>query len=427
MRIERAHGSGARSSNHRSDSLERNGGPAREFLITRAPRTARTKGASVSQESADRHPTNAWLALTNQCNLRCAHCSIRYDENKPTSLIELSDTAFERFATEILPHLKTLKLGGNNLGEQLKATNWSQRVAPLLASDARLTLQTNGLLLTPELTEQLVAGGAEFDISIEGPDADSYSLIRGDHFDRMLSSVGMIADARKRHPDSGTRVVFSYAMFADNVRGLPDVIRLAAEHGIDAVAAMHLVPAWEEQRHQSLVYHRTLSNETISSARTIAHELGVELIAPRPFDTGTMSRNAVELKTRGGDRRLKACMHPWTSVSVNEKGEVTPCCNAYMVMGDLNDASFDSIWNGRKYRRLRGTVNSDKPPVNCRTCVLRDYEGTDEPLLLAAIGPNPEFTASMLLMRRAQKALQRSRIGARVLPIAKNLYRKRGA
>lgn len=380
----------------------------------------------MSQKSAYRYPTNAWLALTNQCNLRCAHCSIRYDENKPTELIEFSDKAFGRFVAEILPHLKTLKLGGNNLGEQLKTSNWSERIAPLLASDARLTLQTNGLLLTPDLVEQLVAGGAEFDISIEGPDAASYSLIRGDHFDRMLSSVGMISEAQARHPESGARVVFSYAMFADNVRRLPDVIRLAAERHVDAVAAMHLVPAWEEQRHQSLVYHRTLSNETIASARVTAEELGVELIAPLPFDSGTMSRNAVELAARETDDGLKPCMHPWTSVSVNEKGEVTPCCNAYMVMGNLNNSSFDQIWTGGKYRKLRDSVNSDKPPVNCRTCVLRDYEGTDEPLLLAAIGPNPGFAASMLVIRRAQSALRSSPLGSRVLPIAKSIYRRRG-
>ncbi|HEX9092837.1 MAG TPA: radical SAM protein, partial [Coriobacteriia bacterium] len=375
--------------------------------------------------TSDAYPVNAWLALTNQCNLRCVHCAIRYDENRPTERIELSDAAFRAFVTQILPHLETLKLGGNNLGEQLTATGWRERIAPLIASGVKLTLQTNGLLLTDEVVEELVAAGAEFDISVEGADAASYAVIRGNHFDQMLASVARIVEARSRHPESGTRVLFSCVAFHDNARQLPELVRLAARTGADAVAVMHLVPVWEEQRYQSLVYHRSLANEAFAEARRVAEECGVELIAPRPFDVGAMSRKGTSGAAGAGDvRPLPSCGHPWTSVSVNEKGEVTPCCNSYMVMGDLNAGSFDRIWNGTRYRRLRATVNTPGAPVNCRTCVLRDYEGTDEPLLLAAIGPNPGFAASMMFMRRAQRALRGSRLGARVLPAAKNAFRR---
>lgn len=373
-------------------------------------------------------PANGWIALTNQCNLRCAHCAIRYDENRPTERVELSDRAFEEFRSQVLPQLRTLKIGGNNLGEQLAAEKWPQRSAAILESGVKLTMQTNAVLLEEQDIERLVSAGVEFDISVEGADAESYARIRGGHFDTVMGAVGRIAEARSRSRGPRSRIVFSFAIFHDNARQLPALIRLAAGLGVDAVAAMHLIPVWEEQRYQSLVYHRALANEVIAQAREVAEECGVELIAPRPFTVGSMSRRASgggpAADERAEDAAPRPCPHPWTSVSVNERGEVTPCCNSYMVMGDLNRSSFDEIWNGRRYRRLRDTVNTAKAPANCRTCVLRDYSGTDEPLLLAAIGPNPAFAQSIVVVRRIQRALRNSPVGARILPWAKRVYRK---
>lgn len=50
------------------------------------------------------------------------------------------------------------------------------------------------------------------------------------------------------------------------------------------------------------------------------------------------------------------CEYPWTSLTVMADGSVVPCTqdyNAEMVLGNVNEASLEEIWNGQRYRDLR--------------------------------------------------------------------------
>lgn len=48
------------------------------------------------------------------------------------------------------------------------------------------------------------------------------------------------------------------------------------------------------------------------------------------------------------------CTKPWTSFEINDhKGIVTPCCWSKLHCGDINDASFEEIWNGPAFQAMR--------------------------------------------------------------------------
>ena len=74
-------------------------------------------------------------------------------------------------------------------------------------------------------------------------------------------------------------------------------------------------------------------------------------------------------------RRL--CTVPWTSAVVLGNGDVAACCVPGLVMGNLNEASMQEIWNGKSYQELRATVNSDKPLPTCAACPM--FRLTDNP------------------------------------------------
>jgi hypothetical protein len=46
-------------------------------------------------------------------------------------------------------------------------------------------------------------------------------------------------------------------------------------------------------------------------------------------------------------------------------------------MGNLNEASMEEIWNGKRYRDLRATVNSAAPLPVCAACPM--FRHTDNP------------------------------------------------
>lgn len=48
------------------------------------------------------------------------------------------------------------------------------------------------------------------------------------------------------------------------------------------------------------------------------------------------------------------CDHPWTHFEVNNpNGDVTMCCDNQTVLGNVNDASVEEIWNNEKFQAIR--------------------------------------------------------------------------
>src|SRR5207248_9005689 len=128
--------------------------------------------------------------------------------------------------------------------------------------------------------------------------------------------------------------------------------------GVDEVSVRHSMPSLEGQRCQSLFYHQNAANRAFDEARAIARGTDVVLQLPPPYPVRPLGHEdslRIRVKDRYG-RELGArpasdvqprCHHPWTSVSINEKGEVYPCCQSNLLMGDLKKSSFDDIWNNR--------------------------------------------------------------------------------
>ena len=59
------------------------------------------------------------------------------------------------------------------------------------------------------------------------------------------------------------------------------------------------------------------------------------------------------------------CEFPWTSLTVMADGSVVPCTQDYdceMTLGNVNNESLESIWNGPKYKQFRQWHISGKFP-----------------------------------------------------------------
>ena len=70
-------------------------------------------------------PTRAWLSVTGKCNLLCTHCPRSLVDEQFLSSDEMTPSVFQRVKQEVFPWLALLRVGGNNLGEQLFAKSWN--------------------------------------------------------------------------------------------------------------------------------------------------------------------------------------------------------------------------------------------------------------------------------------------------------------
>lgn len=335
-------------------------------------------------------PKYAWLSFTGRCNLSCVHCPSRISGKEPHDAEDMSPDLFSKIEREVFPHLQVCKIGGNNNGEQLFARDWDPFMERMKGYPFSLWLITNGTKLHREQIRALVERESIIDISIEAATEKTYRRIRGTGLPALIENVKAIEEERILQKKR-CELRFSFTAFQENITELCELLRLAKELKADRVCVTHITPMSPDQRYQSLIFHRALSNQCLEEARELADEIGLTLDLPPLFPLGDMTG------TGGPTNDLypwltKKCFHPWTTVSLNEKGDVTPCCISNTVMGNLGEQSLGEIWGSRMYRNLRKRVNSRDPWVECRRCVLRGEKFTsvhciDEEALLWVVGP----------------------------------------
>jgi len=380
-------------------------------------------------------PSFAWVGLTSRCNLNCAHCQrmhlraqgVLKPRNMPVEV-------FDKIEAQLLPHLKRIQFGGNNFGEPLLIPNWDDVFERISRFGLRISVVSNGSLLNSQRIAAMVRAGVEFNFSLEGAKPETYERIRGCGFDEFCAFVEETCRTRDQSPDCGARVNLGFTARRDNIEEVAELLSLSSRLGVDRLTITHFVPWAEEQRLLSLVYHKELANEQLALARREAQSRGLLLDLPAlfPLDGGPP---AVDVAGSNGCAGQAPCLLPWNSVSINENGDVMPCCATSVVLGNLKCADFHEIWNGRRYRKLRDTVNTPRPLRFCAGCGLRGIEigadhalsfPSDEAILLGGIGTEANGKAPSGL-RRVKQIITRRRWARRVLPTLTEFYRRHAA
>ncbi len=77
------------------------------------------------------------------------------------------------------------------------------------------------------------------------------------------------------------------------------------------------------------------------------------------------------------------CLKPWNHLHISIFGKVAPCCLASIddtySLGDINEESFEQIWNGEKMRQFRLDMLQDKPNFRCHQCYTQEKMGLNSP------------------------------------------------
>jgi len=149
-----------------------------------------------------------------------------------------------------------------------------------------------------------------------------------------------------------------------NIRELPEFVRLAHQLGVDFVEGKFLCAYTPDMWTQSLVYHRNLCNRMFEEAEKVAKELGIKLHLPAYFDL-SLTRAQMD---KG--EFLDSCREPWEYIYVTNEQTVRACCCNMSIMGDLEKTGLDEIWNGKEYQGFRQHLSSDKKQYVCRFCFL---------------------------------------------------------
>jgi SynChlorMet cassette radical SAM/SPASM protein ScmF len=213
------------------------------------------------------HPlSQLYFYLTEGCNLVCRHCWIapKFDPNArfPTLDLGLLETA--------IAEAKPLGLSGVKLtgGEPTLHPQFTTILDLIRREELRLTLETNGLLMTPALAQEIARFQNPFiSTSLDGADAATHEWVRGvpGSFDATTRAVKILAEA-------GLRPQIIFSLMKHNASQVEQIIRLAEQLGAASVKFNVIQPtARGEKLHDA---DATLSiGELITLGRKIEHAL----------------------------------------------------------------------------------------------------------------------------------------------------------
>jgi radical SAM protein with 4Fe4S-binding SPASM domain len=328
-------------------------------------------------EKAFGGPVRANLMLTNRCNMRCIHCYfyspyLDLPMLSPLRRTKLENKAFDdphclralqrvdadtslirKFASDLF-RLGTVRFELSGQGELLLHRDAIEIMGFMKHAGVYCTANTNGTLLNREIVDELIRIG--FDELRITTMAGTPGLYVHTHPGSQETIFFKLRDnllyLNERKMERGVRkpeVTLVFVVIAQNCDGIMDFARFAARVGADRVlfrpvddledAGLAKVVPTDTQ--SELVRGQLAETRTFLKSRGIRHNIdNFQRVFRTQLDTSELYRRI-------------PCYIGWLSVEVGPDGEIYPCCRCYEPLGNINEQSFQEIWNGQGYSRFR--------------------------------------------------------------------------
>ena len=316
------------------------------------------------------------------CNLKCTMC----EEHSPfsTYIKEKLGGKHRRMPMEWLEDIfRQAKAMGvreiipSTMGEPLIYKHFAYMVQLCYNYDMRMNLTTNSTF--PRTTEKtatewaklLVPICSDIKISWNGATAEtSKKVMLGLDFEQATKNVKDLIAVRNRHYElTGyyCRLTFQLTFLQNNMHELADIVRLAAEWGIDRVKGHQLWSHFQEIEHLSFRQNEasiTQWNEYVKEAQEAAKGTKVLLENIIPLQATETKEVPFEYDCPFLNREL------WVSAT----GKISPCCapdelrNSLGDFGNIQTETLEKVLASEKYQYL--AKNYKNIPL-CQTCTMR--------------------------------------------------------
>ena len=321
------------------------------------------------------------------CNLRCVMCeehsphsprqAARRAEGLPRRLMPYE--LIERVVADAAPH-GLREIIPSTMGEPLLYDGFEDILGLCSKHGVKLNLTTNGTF--PRLgarawAERIVPVTSDVKISWNGATRETHeAIMTGSRWDDALANVRTFIAVRDDHADSGghrCRVTFQLTFLETNAAELADIVRLAADLGVDRVKGHHL---WA---HFDAIDPLSMRRSPDAIRRWNAAVLAARAaVAERPHRNGgsvllenifLLDEDATGDLAPGG-----RCPFLGQEAWVSALGRFDPCCapdaqrRTLGDFGDLHERGLLHIWHGDAYRQL---VASYRNRALCLGCNMR--------------------------------------------------------
>lgn len=281
---------------------------------------------------------NGTVIVTYRCNARCNMCSRYKRPSSPDEEISL-DTIKK------LPQMYFTNITG---GEPFIRTDLKDIVRELYKKSDRIVISTNGFF-----TDRIIDLCKEFPnvgirISIEGLE-ETNNAIRGldDGFNRGYTTLKKLVEMH--HPDVG----FGMTVQDANAKDLVPLYKLSDELNMEfATASLHNSFYFVESN--NIIKDRPMVAKNFEN---LINEL-LKSNSPKKWFRAYFNHGLINYIY--GQKRLLPCDMAFDTFFIDPYGDVMPCngTKEKEVMGNLNEQSWDELWNSEQADKVRKKVRS---------------------------------------------------------------------
>lgn len=304
-------------------------------------------------EILDTFPYHAFIDPSTICNLRCPFCAVGKGTTEQVKHLMPFDD-FKSIMDMVGQYLLQVEI--YQYGEPFLNPDIYRMIEYAKSFHIYTRISTSLNVFNREKADRLVASGLDYlTLSIDGASQEAYSKYRvGGNFDKVISNVEMILEAKKARKSKTPLLVWQFLLFKHNEHEVEKAREMAKKMGIDVFSLM-------------LGYVPPEEKEWVPS-EDIMDRYGL-LNSP---ERGTKP-DALGMK------KYDVCKWLWTHLIVSSNGIISPCCRRSVNIPEFGNIfevkEFMDLWNSdgfRSARRFFATGKLQEPKTLCETCPIEN-------------------------------------------------------
>jgi radical SAM protein with 4Fe4S-binding SPASM domain len=312
------------------------------------------KELEAGKEILQSYPRRLVFELTNACNLNCIMCGRNAADFKP----KMFDMDVFRSFEPLMDTIEEVTLMG--WGEPTIHPNFNEMLEIIDRHSARKYFCTNGMNLKKIKDAIFDCHVDVFAVSLDGgTDETNGRIRRGSKIDQITADLADIVEIKRSRGLKYPWINFVFCAMRSNMEELPDLVRLAAEIGLEEVKVVYLTVFGEDMMNESLWGHEDLVREVFEEAIQVGEELGVALKLPHYVGEDV-----------AGNHFHKDCFVSWRDFFLGSDGYVRPCMSTPTQFFRYDRTKpFLEMWNAPEYQNYRRIVNDQKKmDAPCKRC-----------------------------------------------------------
>ncbi len=294
--------------------------------------------------------------VTNRCNSKCVMCGIWKRKEKEDMNIERFNEIFSK--SKILKNLNTITITG---GEPFLRDDLDKFIEVITkhSKPIQIRFSTNGFLTENILKfmehalKKYKSNKFSIKISMDGVGKE-HDKMRGipGAFDKVLQTIKELSKLKEKYKKR-LGLGLSYTATSNNLEEIHKVKDLALQHGWEFFYKPYMKAKLLdnlENLDDELSIKPTQIDKVIQFNKSLFKTIKKQKILDR-----IINKQYYKLLTKyiKNPRKLIKCYAGTASFNIMPTGEVMPCLNLNMSMGNINEKDFDEIWFSKEAKKIR--------------------------------------------------------------------------